>query len=102
MRRSLALLCEPVQPPQGELEHIHYFCGNTEIPTDLEEREPQRAASTKRQHRLSAPTATSPTSWTPPDTVVRTSRASKDSLSITSLSRDHSQGQWRKLGPQSL
>jgi type I restriction enzyme R subunit len=23
---------------------MHYFCGNTEIPTDLQEREPQRAA----------------------------------------------------------
>ena len=41
---ALALLCEPVQPPQGELEHIHYFCGNTEVPTDLKEREPQRTA----------------------------------------------------------
>ena len=41
---ALALLCEPVKPPKGELEHIHYFCGNTEIPTDLEQREPQRAA----------------------------------------------------------
>ncbi|KAF2989423.1 hypothetical protein OGR47_13500 [Methylocystis sp. MJC1] len=41
---ALALLCEPVQPPHGELEHIHYFCGNTEIPSDLAEREPQRAA----------------------------------------------------------
>src|SRR5207249_8441362 len=41
---TVALLCEPVEPPKGELEHIHYFCGNTEIPTDLEEREPQRAA----------------------------------------------------------
>ncbi|MEW4569501.1 HsdR family type I site-specific deoxyribonuclease [Tautonia sp. JC769] len=40
---ALALLCEPVEPPRGELEHIHYFCGNTEIPTDLQEREPQRA-----------------------------------------------------------
>jgi len=40
---TLALLCEPVEPPKGELEHIHYFCGNTEIPSDLEEREPQRA-----------------------------------------------------------
>jgi type I restriction enzyme R subunit len=26
------MLCEPVEPPAGELEHIHYFCGNTEIP----------------------------------------------------------------------
>jgi len=41
---AIALLCEPVEPPRGELEFIHYFCGNTEIPTDLEEREPQRVA----------------------------------------------------------
>jgi len=40
----LALLCEPVEPPKGELEHLHYFCGNTEIPADLKEHEPQRAA----------------------------------------------------------
>ena len=38
----LALLCEPIEPPRGELEHIHYFCGNTEISSDLKEREPQR------------------------------------------------------------
>lgn len=41
---SVAILCEPVQPPKGELEHIHYFCGNTEIATDLKAREPQRTA----------------------------------------------------------
>ncbi|MEX2579679.1 MAG: HsdR family type I site-specific deoxyribonuclease [Verrucomicrobiales bacterium] len=41
---QLVLLCEPVEPPKGELEHIHYFCGNTEIASDLKEREPQRAA----------------------------------------------------------
>jgi type I restriction enzyme R subunit len=41
---ALALLCEPVEPPKGELEHIHYFCGNTEIASDLKDREPQRAA----------------------------------------------------------
>src|SRR5512132_1607827 len=41
---ALVLLCEPVEPPKGELEHIHYFCGNTEIGSDLKEREPQRAA----------------------------------------------------------
>lgn len=38
------MLCEPIQPPQGELEHIHYFCGNTEIAEDLTEHEPQRVA----------------------------------------------------------
>lgn len=41
---SIVLLCEPVEPPKGELEYIHFFCGNTEIPSNLSEREPQRAA----------------------------------------------------------
>jgi type I restriction enzyme R subunit len=41
---TIALLTEPVEPPKGELEHIHYFCGNTEIPSDLQEREPQRVS----------------------------------------------------------
>ncbi|MCP3963132.1 MAG: HsdR family type I site-specific deoxyribonuclease [bacterium] len=41
---ALVLLCESVEPPEGELEHIHYFCGNTEVPADLAEREPRRAA----------------------------------------------------------
>ncbi|MBY0408769.1 MAG: HsdR family type I site-specific deoxyribonuclease, partial [Burkholderiaceae bacterium] len=41
---AMFLLCEPVQPPKGELEHIHYFCGNTEIADDLKTREPQRVA----------------------------------------------------------
>jgi len=40
---TVKLLCEPVEPPGGELQHIHYFCGNTEIATDLEDRQPQRA-----------------------------------------------------------
>jgi len=41
---TLVLLCEPVPPPMGDLEHIHYFCGNTEIPEDLAEHAPQRIA----------------------------------------------------------
>jgi len=41
---TIELLCEPVKPPKGELEHIHYFCGNTEKPGDLKERETQRVA----------------------------------------------------------
>jgi len=41
---AVSLICDPVAPPGGELEHIHYFCGNTEVPTDLAEREPQRVA----------------------------------------------------------
>ena len=41
---SVAMLCEPVRPPKGELEHIHYFCGNSEIPDELVTHEPQRVA----------------------------------------------------------
>jgi type I restriction enzyme R subunit len=33
-----------VAPPQGELEHIRYFCGNTEIADDLKAHETQRVA----------------------------------------------------------
>ena len=49
---QIALLCEPVQPPKGELEHIHYFCGNTEIPGDLQASETQRVALYKRSAAL--------------------------------------------------
>ncbi|MCB9087923.1 MAG: type I restriction endonuclease subunit R [Calditrichae bacterium] len=45
---SLALLCEPVLPPQDALAYIHYFCGNVEIPSDLQEREPRRVALYKQ------------------------------------------------------
>jgi type I restriction enzyme R subunit len=41
---QLAALCEAVQPPQGELDYIHYFCGNTENVADLKQHEPRRAA----------------------------------------------------------
>ena len=40
----LVLLCEPVEPPKGETEYIHYFVGNSEIESDAAEREPQRVA----------------------------------------------------------
>ena len=42
--QQLDLLCEPVEPPKSELQHMHYFCGNTEIASDLKEREPRRVA----------------------------------------------------------
>ena len=34
--------CEPVEPPKGALESIHYFCGNTEIASDLADRQSLR------------------------------------------------------------
>src|SRR5262249_23183811 len=33
---ALHLLCEPVEPRKGELQHIHWFCGNVELPADLQ------------------------------------------------------------------
>lgn len=41
-REELALLCEPVPTPRGQLEYQRFFCGNTEIPEDLKKREPLR------------------------------------------------------------
>ena len=35
-------LIEPVPPPKGDLDYIHHFCGNSEIPEDLEEKSPLR------------------------------------------------------------
>lgn len=49
---ALELLCEKVESPKGDLEHIHYFCGNTEIPEDLKEREVQRTALYKATANL--------------------------------------------------
>lgn len=41
---ELEMICEPVEPPKGQLQYHYYFCGNTEIETDLKEREAQRTA----------------------------------------------------------
>jgi type I restriction enzyme, R subunit len=41
---TLVFLCEPVEPPKSELEYIHYFTGNSEIKSEVEEREPRRTA----------------------------------------------------------
>ena len=40
---AMALLCEPVEPPKEELDYLHYFCGNTELPEDLQDKEPRRS-----------------------------------------------------------
>ena len=47
-----ALVCEPVDPPKEELQFMRYFCGNTEIATDIQEREPQRVALYKSTANL--------------------------------------------------
>lgn len=39
-----AHLCEPVPAPKSDLEYIHYFCGNPEVASALQKREPQRVA----------------------------------------------------------
>ncbi|MBK9293902.1 MAG: HsdR family type I site-specific deoxyribonuclease [Oligoflexia bacterium] len=41
---SMVLVLEPIPAPKGELQSIHYFCGNSEIESDLKEKEPLRAS----------------------------------------------------------
>lgn len=41
---ELEALCESVEIPRTDLEYIHYFCGNTEIPSDLKANEYKRVA----------------------------------------------------------
>ncbi len=43
-RETLFGLCEPVASPRGELQFIQYFCGNSEIESDLVETQPRRVA----------------------------------------------------------
>ncbi len=45
---EISLLCEPVTPPKDTLAHIHYFCGNPEIPDELKAKETQRNALYKK------------------------------------------------------
>jgi type I restriction enzyme R subunit len=35
-REAVKALCEPVAPPQGSLEHLHYFCGDGAAAEDKE------------------------------------------------------------------
>jgi len=41
---EIDLLCVPVLPPKNDQEYIRYFCGNTEIPSDLKDTEVRRSA----------------------------------------------------------
>lgn len=45
---ELHILCEPVEPPRGTRQYVHYFCGNTEIAADLKATEPQRTTLYKK------------------------------------------------------
>ena len=101
---AIALLCEPVQPPKGELEHIHYFCGNTEIPDDLKQHEPQRVALYKaaaalraglRQHRRRI-------GRRPGTATAEIAQIKHDHRPLCQAARDHSAGERRDDRPQSL
>lgn len=41
---TIKALCEPVVPPKGTKEYITYFCGNSQFPEDLKDKEPKRVA----------------------------------------------------------
>ena len=41
-REALSYLCEPVALPRGVEQHLHYFCGDSSKPEDLDRTEPLR------------------------------------------------------------
>ncbi len=43
-REALHYLCQPVPPPQGIEQYLHYFCGNAANPMALTDTEPLRVA----------------------------------------------------------
>jgi type I restriction enzyme R subunit len=45
---EIHILCEPVAHPKDTLAYIHYFCGNTEIESELKAKETQRTALYKK------------------------------------------------------
>lgn len=45
---EIHILCEPVPSPKERMDYIRYFCGNTEIASELKAREPQRTALYKK------------------------------------------------------
>lgn len=45
---ALHILCEPVPPPRNHLDYIRYFCGNTELESDLKETAIQRNSLYKK------------------------------------------------------
>jgi Type I restriction enzyme R protein N terminus (HSDR_N) len=43
IEEGIYLICEPVPPPRDDNAYRRYFCGNTEMASDLADREPLRA-----------------------------------------------------------
>ncbi|MBM3404062.1 MAG: HsdR family type I site-specific deoxyribonuclease, partial [Bacteroidetes bacterium] len=43
-QETLKALCEPVEMPRDTRQYIRYFCGNTELPGDIKDKEPRRVA----------------------------------------------------------
>ncbi len=41
---TIKALCEPVEPPKGQIQFLHYFVGNSENPDELKDTEPRRVA----------------------------------------------------------
>ena len=100
---AIALLCEPVAPPKGELEHIHYFCGNTEIPAELAEREPQRVALYKAAVALVRAYANIADELEAAGySAADIARIKRDLDRTPEAARDHPQGQRRDHRPQGL
>ena len=51
-REAIKALCEPVPPPLGSLEYVHYFCGDTQDKEALQSKAPLRMALYKATSAL--------------------------------------------------
>ncbi len=100
---AIAMLCEPVEPPKTDLDYIHYFCGNTEIPDDLKEHGPQRVALYKATAGLMRAFANisgelEAAGYSP----VEIGRIKREVERLSQATRDRTQCQRRKPGPQGV
>jgi hypothetical protein len=98
----LALLCEPVEPPKGELEHIHYFCGNTKFRQTSRSGNHGAPHSTKPSSVWCARMPTSPTNSRPRGTAPTISHASSGRWTSTSPFAKSSGRQRRKHRSEGL
>src|SRR4029453_1389500 len=99
---GLLLLCEPVEPPKGEREHSHYFCGNTKFRQTSRSGNHGAPHSTKPSSVWCARMPTSPTNSRPRGTAPTISHASSGRWTSTSPFAKSSGRQRRKHRSEGL
>ncbi len=67
---QLELICEPVENPKDDPAYRYYFCGNTELPDDLKQRNSCARSCIKKPWLSFAPTPTWRMKWSQQDTML--------------------------------